>query len=301
MSKPLSDRELRAQRRSISERHRTVDTASSETALIPPTLQASSHHAVAIATQSSSKGKKRSNELSVTQITEKKLKGPPSTARSYNLRSSTVARLKAITVTPATAVARHINFDDSTPNNNNQKRLHAHVIDIYDSRQPVGRPFCQCQADTNYDRGTAVAFAHMALYGSEYREILKEREEKEQDAFLRMLSLPEAESAKDNSSNETAGSSSHSRPKTPVDGQAVTYRQHDPRAQRQKQGTTHATTTTTAIALEKITPLPKQPLLTPHMRSILVNWLVEVFQEYRMSDDAFHLSITLIDRMLAKG
>jgi hypothetical protein len=37
------------------------------------------------------------------------------------------------------------------------------------------------------------------------------------------------------------------------------------------------------------------------MRATLVSWLVEVGTEYDISDQAFHLAITLLDLMLAKG
>jgi Cyclin, N-terminal domain len=47
--------------------------------------------------------------------------------------------------------------------------------------------------------------------------------------------------------------------------------------------------------------LPRQPYITAQMRAILVSWLVEVGVEYDISDQAFHLAITLLDVMLAKG
>ena len=42
-----------------------------------------------------------------------------------------------------------------------------------------------------------------------------------------------------------------------------------------------------------------QPEMTPHMRSILVDWLVEVAQEYHLGSDTLHLTIHLLDRLLA--
>ena len=52
---------------------------------------------------------------------------------------------------------------------------------------------------------------------------------------------------------------------------------------------------------ESTQPLPRQPFVTPKMRSILINWMVEVSQEYNVSEDAFHLAVTLLDLMLLRG
>jgi Cyclin, N-terminal domain len=47
--------------------------------------------------------------------------------------------------------------------------------------------------------------------------------------------------------------------------------------------------------------LQRQPYITATMRATLVSWIVEVGVEYDLSDQAFHLAITLLDVMLAKG
>lgn len=39
--------------------------------------------------------------------------------------------------------------------------------------------------------------------------------------------------------------------------------------------------------------------MTPHMRCILVDWLVEVAQEYRLTSDTLHLTLNLLDRFLS--
>lgn len=41
-----------------------------------------------------------------------------------------------------------------------------------------------------------------------------------------------------------------------------------------------------------------QPHLNAHMRSILIDWLVEVAQEYALLPDTLHLACSLIDRYL---
>lgn len=47
--------------------------------------------------------------------------------------------------------------------------------------------------------------------------------------------------------------------------------------------------------------LPNQPLLTTKMRTTLVSWLGEVAQEYRLSESAYHLSISILDAFLREG
>lgn len=39
--------------------------------------------------------------------------------------------------------------------------------------------------------------------------------------------------------------------------------------------------------------------MTPHMRAILVDWLVEVAMEYRLCSDTLHLTVALLDRFLS--
>jgi len=46
--------------------------------------------------------------------------------------------------------------------------------------------------------------------------------------------------------------------------------------------------------LEKV-----QKLVTPTMRAILVDWLVEVGEEYKLLPDTLHLSVSYIDRFLS--
>lgn len=43
----------------------------------------------------------------------------------------------------------------------------------------------------------------------------------------------------------------------------------------------------------------RQQDMTPHMRAILVDWLVEVAMEYRLCSDTLHLTVALLDRFLS--
>merc|ERR1711865_920627 len=40
--------------------------------------------------------------------------------------------------------------------------------------------------------------------------------------------------------------------------------------------------------------------LTPKMRTILMDWLIEVHMKYRLRSETLHLCVNLIDRILAK-
>lgn len=39
--------------------------------------------------------------------------------------------------------------------------------------------------------------------------------------------------------------------------------------------------------------------LTPHMRAVLVDWLVEVAEEYKLVSDTLYLTVSYIDRFLS--
>jgi cyclin A len=44
----------------------------------------------------------------------------------------------------------------------------------------------------------------------------------------------------------------------------------------------------------------KQPDITPGMRSILIDWLVEVAEEYRLHRETLFLAVNYIDRFLSQ-
>lgn len=55
---------------------------------------------------------------------------------------------------------------------------------------------------------------------------------------------------------------------------------------------------------EDCAPLPSylklHPELSPSMRAILIDWLMEVCQEYLLKRETFHLAVTYVDRFLSK-
>jgi Cyclin, N-terminal domain len=47
--------------------------------------------------------------------------------------------------------------------------------------------------------------------------------------------------------------------------------------------------------------LPHQPQLTVQMRRVLVQWMSEVVKEFKLSEATYHLAVTLLDELLARG
>jgi hypothetical protein len=47
--------------------------------------------------------------------------------------------------------------------------------------------------------------------------------------------------------------------------------------------------------------LPKQPWVTSRMRATTVCWLIEVAMEFNISDEAFHVAISILDRVFRSG
>lgn len=49
----------------------------------------------------------------------------------------------------------------------------------------------------------------------------------------------------------------------------------------------------------KVGYMKKQPDITNSMRAILVDWLVEVGEEYKLQNETLHLAVNYIDRFLS--
>ena len=52
---------------------------------------------------------------------------------------------------------------------------------------------------------------------------------------------------------------------------------------------------------ESTTAMSIQPQLTPKMRSILVDWLIELSEHFHFGPATLHLAVTMVDRVLASG
>jgi len=45
--------------------------------------------------------------------------------------------------------------------------------------------------------------------------------------------------------------------------------------------------------------MSRQPDITYNMRAVLVDWLVEVVEEYKMTNETLYLAVSYIDRFLS--
>ena len=185
------------------------------------------------------------------------------------------------------------------------------VVDIYDPRQPCVslHRTCHCPSDCSFEQGTELAFAYLAQYGKSYGEIMKEREQSEHTKLL--ARLPRDDEDDDNNKENASRTSFRSSQSDSSDSNSSLSSKHTPPPNakfypreldllnvssspwRIKDGET-------IVASERVA-LPRQPELTVAMRTMLVNWMVEVCKEYSISDDAMHLSVTLVDRALLMG
>jgi hypothetical protein len=234
-----------------------------------------------------------------TQESQKKARSSTSLerVRSYNLRSSTAttaerAPAAASTVTPGSLV-RQLDFQESRQrsssstesNPNATDGLTKGVVDIFATRPAVQS--CTCLHDVSFQQNSSLGFSHICNYGKEYGEILREKEAKEMSELHAVLPAPSEDPSADDNSED---SDEESRPGTPRPGTVLKYRPRTLNMRESRSGPS-----------EIIEKLPRQPLLSPKMRSILVNWLVEVSQEYKVSPDGYHLAITLLDLILTRG
>jgi hypothetical protein len=246
-------------------------------------------------TDTNKRGHKR--QTRGTQDSQKKARSSASleTVRTYNLRSSTTSKASrappASTVTPGTLV-RHLDFQESRQsllstesNANATDGLPEGVVDIFSTRPAVQS--CTCLHDVNFQQNSSLGFSHICNYGKEYGEILREKEDLQMIDLYTVLPTRSADGSADDDSDD---SDDESRPGTPRPGTVLKYQPRNLSMRESRSGPS-----------ENIEKLPRQPLLSPKMRSILVNWLVEVSQEYKVSPDGYHLAITLLDLILTRG
>jgi hypothetical protein len=146
--------------------------------------------------------------------------------------------------------------------------------DIFDfpKQQPSA---CQCHHFTSSVccLGRCDTVQHLDSYGWEYKALLKEREDRE---FRR----PTATDADEDEDPYKLLTLSEIVP--PLD-------------KRTRQQTEWAS----SIQWELERYMDRQPDLTPPMRSILVDWMVELSEEYKLSPITLHLAVTLVDKSLA--
>lgn len=144
------------------------------------------------------------------------------------------------------------------------------VVDIYSSKQPTIQA---CPCHQNHAKNATDSF--FSSYGYEYYQILKDQEED--------TSTTCASSTADSLSQ---GSS-------PLTGTPVRHN---------RSLVSSATPVLGSTPLEgDLECLDRQPHLTPRMRAILVDWMIELAEEYKCAPLTLQLAVALVDKSLACG
>jgi Cyclin, N-terminal domain len=226
------------------------------------------------------------------------------------------------TVTPA-GVVRQINFDPLTRNSclyNQRSCLPRGVVDIFSKTAHISNglrcrcPMHLCQSPSMHEPALDLGTCYMNDYGMELDSLLREQESKEQIELLPLLSMKQKSLSSLSSTTSSSSESidtlrtdddsngdeesaiwsddDDSTPSTPRPGTVLKY---------SLKGLTPSSSMPLVPSISDTEPIHRQPFITPKMRNILVNWLSEVALEYRVSDEALHLSISILDAVLSKG
>ena len=236
--------------------------------------------------------KRKSSNLSVSietsNMSDNATSGGPLT------RSKRKAASQVITPSPAQTKPKveSTTFNFSTPPP--KKRLDSFnslpegVIDIYPAND-VKHGICACGQDDCTANALTSSFIHS--YGKEYWQHLKDIEEPaifppsptsstgSRSRRLGFYSPDAGDDCDDAQSTATAETPEYNRDWVFLNPEAVDSPQLN----------------------ESTTYLPYQPDLTPKMRSILVDWIIELSEHFNFGPTTLHLAVTLVDKVLACG
>jgi hypothetical protein len=215
----------------------------------------------------------------------------------YNLRSTSARKNRVVaTVTPRMA-ARELQFSSPSPASSSTttktkstSELPTGVVDIY--CRPTTR-CCKCPVDTAQE----LVLHHLGAYGREFTEAMHESERVQVSHTFGPRALGPyhfqqyLKDAKDDDLEEDEVDYYGDEDDDQLKITNLRYRQR----------ALALTETRTHFLDSEHNLLPRQPYVTSKMRSILVNWMVELGTEYAVSSQAFHLAVTLLDTMLALG
>ena len=248
---------------------------------------------------------KRARSSSTTNTT--------STTRRYNLRSTTTkaAAAAVATVSPGD-IARQINFDYSSSSSSSvqqqqqqqdttttQQTLPPGVLDIYN---PPSSLHCKCPSDISFYQDTRLATHHVLAYGAEFTQALLETERQQLiDLFGPRVVLNVYHDDDDNENAPITQTYHHNDVLYEYYGQdeaddlVSTHLRYRVRCIDEQEWNDPRT------YLLHMHTLPRQPFITNKMRAVLVNWMVELGLEYSVSSQAYHLAVSLLDGILARG
>jgi hypothetical protein len=165
-------------------------------------------------------------------------------------------------------------------------------VDIY--CRPTATRCCKCPVDTAQE----LILHHLGAYGREFTEAMRSSEQEEVTSSFGPQALGPYHFEQTNEEDEDVDEEDEDIIEYYGDDDPeqleVTNLRYRPRALALRETRTHVLDSEHAL-------LPRQPHVTSKMRAILVNWMVELGTEYAVSSQAFHLSVTLLDTMLALG
>eukprot|EP00546_Thalassionema_frauenfeldii_P005783 CAMPEP_0178908512 /NCGR_PEP_ID=MMETSP0786-20121207/7964_1 /TAXON_ID=186022 /ORGANISM="Thalassionema frauenfeldii, Strain CCMP 1798" /LENGTH=407 /DNA_ID=CAMNT_0020580423 /DNA_START=314 /DNA_END=1537 /DNA_ORIENTATION=- len=153
------------------------------------------------------------------------------------------------------------------------------VVELYPRR------WTNCVCDQNHSSCSSQSHVFLNQYGYEYHKALKDWDE------LRHSVHPNLQNS--SSSLDSDSSSNHFATRvslTPPNGVNYAVR-----------GSIEDQSSNDSSSVVTRQQLPHQPNLTEKMRRVLVDWLIELSEEYNLSSKTLHLTVALLDRSLECG
>jgi hypothetical protein len=165
-----------------------------------------------------------------------------------------------------------LSSSSSSKSSSSRPKLPAGVVNIYSTK------YNTYNADENHNSTVSLTRAYVAAYGKDYYRLLKEREVG-----------TKGNRAPTSSSNASSPTSLAESAATP--NRRVVYMESRPALGND--GSVSSTSTTECM--------PSQPHLTPKMRAILIDWLIELTEEYKLSESTIFCAVALVNAALECG
>eukprot|EP00980_Cylindrotheca_fusiformis_P001706 scaffold388_cov114-Cylindrotheca_fusiformis.AAC.15 len=243
----------------------------------------------------SSDGEEEEEDMSFTEPKKKTRKNAPTriTTEVARLPLTRLQRKRVanqVTPSPAnTTASPSFQFQSPLP----KRRLSSSsvpdgVINLYPSKEEApltSDKSCLCGEDDCSSNALTASF--IQSYGNDHWTFLKEHEEPAITAPS--PSSPRQSILERTSPRSSASSSSSSTFSTATPDQRRDY--------------VHIDTSSLEVTepVESSSYLHYQPELTPKMRAILVDWIIELSEHFGFGPSALHLAVTLVDKVLACG
>lgn len=258
----------------------SIDAMKGQKRTVPSTSSSSSSSSPdSNATQT--KKKKRKNPV-VTISTEVPVVRPPLT----RLQRQRMAN--QVTPSPAsTAASPAFQFQSPLP----KRRLSAStlpdgVIELYPPKAEAEAPSCNCGQEDCCSKALSASF--ILSYGKDYWTQMKENE-------VPAITAPSPSSPQTSTSVLASPRSSMS------SSSSSTYTTATPDQRRDYVYIDTSNLDEVTEPTESSAYLHYQPELTPKMRAILVDWIIELSEHFGFGPSALHLAVTLVDKVLACG